>query len=459
MATAIRQPTVTPAPGTPPHSLEAEQAVLGAILLDAHALTAVEGSLEGTHFHLERHRHIYEAMIGLVDRGQAIDLLTLADELARRGVLEAAGGRGYLAILPQAVVSPGNIGYHANIVRTKARLRGLITVAREILDEAVGEREDADQILDAAEQRLFSISREAIGRDFRPMSDVIHDTMDEIERAQREGKPLTGVPTGYPDLDELTLGLHPSDLIILAARPAMGKTAFALNLALNVAMHGRTGVGLFSLEMGAHQLSNRMLCTLARVPSTMTRSGRLTETQAARLEKEARNLDLAPIFIDDTPGQTVYEIRSKARRLALREPNLGLLIIDYLQLMSGSSRAESRQQEVAEITRALKGLARDLNIPVIALSQLSRKVEDRRAKDRRPILSDLRESGAIEQDADIVMFLHRQSYYEEEREPDFDSTAPAETEIILAKHRNGPTGTVRLLFFRQHTQFVTMLEE
>jgi replicative DNA helicase len=448
-----------PAQAAPPHSLEAEQAVLGSVLLDAPALAGVEGTLESGHFHFDRHRHIFDAMINLADRGQSIDMLTLTEELDRRGTLEAVGGRGYLAALPQAVVSPENVSFHADIVRRKARLRSLITAAREILDEATAEREDADQIVDAAEQRLFAIGRESAARDFAPMTEIIHRTLDEIDRAQSQGGRMPGLSTGFADLDRMTLGLHPSDLIVVAGRPAMGKTSFALNIALNVALAERKAVGVFSLEMSTGQVSNRMLCTLAKVPSTATRSGRLGDSEAARLDKEARNLDLAPLWIDDTPGQTVYEIRSKARRLALREKNLGLIIVDYLQLMSGSGRIENRQQEIAEITRALKGLARDLEIPIMALSQLSRKVEDRRAKDRRPILSDLRESGAIEQDADLVIFLHRPAYYEQEREADFQDTAPSETEVILAKHRNGPTGTVQVLFFRRFTRFETMLGE
>lgn len=444
----------------PPKSLDAEQTVLGSVLIDRNALFSVGAILEPDNFFNEYHKKIFEAMLAIADRGQSIDLLTLADELDRRDSLEEIGGRSYLALLPQVVVSPENVDFHARIVRRKWQLRALINASRETVQDALSEHDDVDRILDAAEQRLFAITGDGIRGDFLPMHEVIHDTMDEIDRARSHKGQSPGVPTGYPDLDHLLLGLHPSDLIIIAGRPAMGKTAFALNIALNIALSSQPrGVGLFSLEMSAGQLTNRLLCTSAKVSSSSTKKGMISDADAARLEKEARNLDLAPIWIDDTPGQTVYEIRSKARRLALKNENLGVIIIDYLQLMSGGAKVESRQQEIAEITRALKGLARDLNIPVIALSQLSRKVEDRRAKDRRPILSDLRESGAIEQDADVVVFLHRPSYYEEEREADYQDTAPSETEVIVAKHRNGPTGTVELLFFRRFTRFETMLSE
>jgi replicative DNA helicase len=456
MAKATAQ---TPTEIPPPHSLESEQAVLGSILLDEQALVAVEGTLEPDHFHHERHRHIYAALEHLITHGRPVDLLTLSNELKGRELLEAVGGTAYLASLEQAVVHPENIAFHAKIVRDKWRLRNLITMGRLVVSLGEGEGEEADEIIDKAEQRLFEIQRDTARKDFQPIGDVVHRTMDEIDRAQSEGKPLTGVPTGYEDLDGLTLGLHPSDLLILAARPAMGKTAFALNVALNVAMKAEVGVGLFSLEMSADQLTTRMLCTLAELPSTLTRSGRMSRTDVTRLDKEAAKLSQLPIFIDDTPGQTASEIRAKARRLCMREPDVGVIIIDYLQLMSGPTELKSRQEQISAITRSLKALARDLHLPVIALSQLSRKVEERKGRDRRPILSDLRESGAIEQDADIVMFLHRDDYFEKERDPDFDSTQPSVTDLIIAKHRNGPTDTIQLLFFRQHTKFMTLLNE
>ena len=444
----------------PPQNLEAEVAVLGAILQDSEALLKAIDALRPDHFYKDAHRRIFDAALALFARNEPVDLITLTDELRRRGDLEAVGGGAALAALLEAVPTAANVAYHARIVRDKALLRHLIATATDLVGMGYEDAESVDDLLDLAETRIFAISEDKVSRAFIPVKDILKGTFEHIERLYERQAHITGVPTGFGDLDELTSGLQPADLIIVAGRPSMGKTSFALNVAANAAkVDPPTTVAIFSLEMAKEQLVQRMLCTEARVDSHRLRTGKLGPRDWPELTKAAGRLSEMPIYIDDTPAITTLEIRAKARRLKA-EGKLGLIIVDYLQLIRGRGRTESRQQEISEISRSLKALAKEVNVPVMALSQLSRAVESRTPP--RPQLSDLRESGAIEQDADVVAFLYRKGFYQaQERARKSEAAGLAEetegedrtTEVIISKQRNGPTGSVFLSFLREYTRF------
>ena len=433
----------------PPQSLDAEESVLGGVLLDSAALDRVIEVMGVDDFYREAHKKIFRAMLALSEKSEPIDLITLSDTLKARGELQEIGGATYLAELADKVPSAANIGHYARIVREKAVLRSLITVSNEIASRCYNGEEDIEQFLDEAERLIFDVSEKRVRPAFFKMGEMIMDTIKTVERLYERKELVTGVPTGFLDLDRLTAGLQPSDLVIVAARPSMGKTAFVLNIAQYIALHANTAVGIFSLEMSKEQLVMRMLCSEARVDNAKVRAGYLGERDFPRLAMAAGRLAEAPIFIDDTPAQNVLELRAKARRLK-REANLGVVVIDYLQLMRGLTSQENRTQELSEISRSLKSLAKELNVPVIALSQLNRQVEQR--ADRRPMMSDIRESGAIEQDADLIMFIYRDEVYKT------DSQDEGIAEIIIGKQRNGPTGTIRLAFRREYTRFDNLVE-
>ncbi len=434
----------------PPQNLEAESSVLGGILLDNEAINLVLELLQPEDFYRESHRKIFRAMIDITDRGEPVDLITLSEFLKGRNDLEAVGGAAYLASLADFVPTAANISHYARIVREKAILRSLISTATEIATRGYEEQGSVDEFLDSAEKVIFDISEKKIKASFVAVGDMITDTLKTIDKLYQRKEMITGVSTGYEDLDKLTAGLQPSDLIIVAGRPGMGKTAFALNLATNAALAG-TGAAIFSLEMAKEQLVLRMLCSEARVNSSKVRSGYLGERDFPQLAKAAARLHEAPIYIDDTPAISVLELRAKARRLVRdRSKKVGLIVVDYLQLMRGMGTASNREQEISEISRSLKALAKELRIPVIALSQLNRRVEYR--GDRRPQMSDLRESGAIEQDADVILFIYREEVYNK------NSDDKGKAEVIVAKQRNGPTDTVTLTFIGEYTRFENYTE-
>ncbi len=432
----------------PPQSLEAEQSVLGSMLIDKEVIPIVMEILRSDDFYRPDHKEIYDVIIELFDRAQPIDLITVSERLRLHGKLELVGGLEYLTNMATAVPTTANVKHYAKLVEEKALLRKLIKTSSDIVDLGFAAGEEVSYILDKAEQGIFDILQKRSSQGFVPIKDVLVDTFNKLEELYNNKGHVTGIPTGFNDLDFKTSGLHNSDLILIAARPAMGKTAFALNVAQYAAVHGRVPVAIFSLEMSKEQLVNRMLCSEAMVDSSKMRTGNLEDNDWQKVARALAPLSEAPIFIDDTPGISITEIRAKCRRLKL-EHNIGLVVIDYLQLMQGSrSKSENRQQEISEISRSLKILAKEINIPVITLSQLSRASETR--TDHRPILSDLRESGAIEQDADIVMFLYRDDYYNPETEKKNIA------EVILAKHRNGSTGTVELVWLGQYTKFANL---
>ncbi|MGE0825818.1 MAG: replicative DNA helicase [Candidatus Binatia bacterium] len=434
----------------PPQSLDAEESVLGGILLDTNALDRTVEMMSDEDFYREVHRKIFRAMLALSEKGEPIDLVTLTDALKARGELADVGGATYLAELLDKVPSAANIAHYARIVREKAVLRSLINVSNEIASRCYNGEEDIERFLDEAERLIFEVSEKRIRPAFSKMSEMIMDTVKAVERLYERKELVTGVPTGFLDLDRMTAGLQPSDLIIVAARPSMGKTAFVLNIAQYVALHTNTAVGVFSLEMSKEQLVMRMLCSEARVDNAKVRTGYLGERDFPRLAMAAGRLAEAPIYIDDTPAQNVLEVRAKARRLK-READIGLVVIDYLQLMRGLTSQENRTQELSEISRSLKSLAKELGVPVIALSQLNRQVEQR--ADKRPMMSDIRESGSIEQDADVIMFIYRDEVYKA------DSQDEGVAEIVVGKQRNGPTGTVRLAFRREYTRFDNLVQD
>ena len=433
----------------PPQNLDAEESVLGGVLLDMHALDRVVEVMGADDFYRGSHRRIFRAMLTLSEKGEPIDLITLADTLKARGELQEIGGATYLAELADKVPSAANIVHYARIVREKAVLRSLINVCSEIVTRCYNGEEDIERFLDEAERLIFDVSEKRIRPSFFKMGDMIMDTIKLVEKLYERKELVTGVPTGFLDLDRMTAGLQPSDLIIVAARPSVGKTAFVLNIAQYVTLHANTAVGIFSMEMAKEQLVLRMLCSEARVDNAKVRTGYLGERDFPRLAMAAGRLAEAPIYIDDTPAQNVLELRAKTRRLK-REANIGLVIIDYLQLMRGLDAQENRTQELSEISRSLKSLAKELNIPVVALSQLNRQVEQR--ADKRPVMSDIRESGSIEQDADVIMFIYRDEVYKP------DSQDEGVAEIIIGKQRNGPTGTVRLAFRKEYTRFDNLVE-
>ncbi len=435
----------------PPYSEDAEQAVLSAMLMDQDAVLRAAEHLDDTMFYAERHRRIFRSMVAIAERGGVVDPLTLADELSRRGELEGAGGKEYLGFLVDAVPTAANIEYHAQIVREKALLRRLIEVSTTVVTEAFEGRITASDLLDEAESKIFQVSQQRSQQSFTRIKELLWPTMERIEALQRGGKTITGVASGFNDLDELTSGFQPADLVIVAARPSMGKTAFTLNLAQHAAIEHNIPIAFFSLEMSKESLVQRMLTSEARIDAQRLRKGMLRDDDFPRLARAAGILSSAPVWIDDTPGITLLEMRSKARRLKA-DAGVGLVVVDYLQLMSGPINSESRQQEVSQISRGLKALATELSVPVVALSQLSRAPEQRTGDNKRPQLSDLRESGAIEQDADLIMFLFRQEYYDGPVDKDGNSLE-GKAEVIVAKQRNGPTGMVNLHFQKQYTRF------
>lgn len=435
----------------PPQNLEAESSVLGGVLLDNEAINQVLEVLRPEDFYRESHRKVFRAMIELSDRSEPVDLITLSDCLKSRGDLDAVGGTAYLASLADFVPTAANISHYARIVREKSILRSLITTATDIATRGYEEQGNVEEFLDSAEKVIFDISEKKIKASFVAVGDMIKDTLKTVEKLYERKEMVTGVPTGYDDLDKLTAGLQPAELIIVAGRPGMGKTAFALNIAANAAFGG-VGVALFSLEMAREQLVLRMLCSEARVNSSKVRSGYLGERDFPQLAKAAGRLHDAPIYIDDTPAISVLELRAKARRLVRdRAKKIGLIVVDYLQLMRGMGMASNREQEISEISRSLKALAKELSVPVIALSQLNRRVEDR--GDRRPMMSDLRESGAIEQDSDVIMFIYRDEVYNKS-----DDSKKGLAEIIVAKQRNGPIDTINLTFLNEYTRFENYTE-
>jgi replicative DNA helicase len=428
-----------------PWSPEAEQAVLGAMILDQDAgLRAVE-LVDQSMFYKEAHRRLFRAMVALIEQRSVIDHVTLRDELLRRNELEAAGGVEYITELVDVVATAANLEHHAKIVHDKAVLRLLIEVSTKTITEAYDARLPAEELLDVAEARIFKISQERRSDGFTRIKEMLWPTMERIEVLQKSGKSVTGVPSGFSDLDELTSGFQPAELVIVAARPSMGKTALCLNVATQAAVEGH-GVAIFSLEMSRDALVQRMLCAEARVNSQAVRRGMLKDRDFTNLARAAGVLQQCPIWIDDTPSITLLEMRSKARRLKT-EHDLGMVVVDYLQLMRSPDYADNRVQEVSDISRSLKALARELRIPVVALSQLSRASEQR-GGDKKPQLSDLRDSGAIEQDADLVIFIHRPEYYDRE-----DESLRGQADIVMAKNRNGPTGLVRLRFTSEYTRF------
>jgi len=435
----------------PPQNLDAESSVLGGILLENEAVNQVLELLRPEDFYRESHRKVFRAIVELSDRSDPVDLITLSDFLKSRGELEAVGGTAYLASLADFVPTAANISHYARIVREKSILRSLISTATEIATRGYEEQGNVEEFLDSAEKVIFDISEKKIKASFVAVGDMIKDTLKTVEKLYERKEMVTGVPTGYNDLDKLTAGLQPAELIIVAGRPGMGKTAFALNIAANAAFTG-AGVAVFSLEMAKEQLVLRMLCSEARVDSSKVRSGYLGERDFPQLAKAAGRLHEAPIYIDDTPAISVLELRAKARRLVRdRSKKIGLIIVDYLQLMRGMGTASNREQEISEISRSLKALAKELSVPVIALSQLNRRVEDR--SDRRPMMSDLRESGAIEQDSDVIMFIYRDEVYNKS-----DESKKGLAEIIVAKQRNGPIDTVTLTFLNLYTRFENYTE-
>jgi replicative DNA helicase len=433
---------------TLPHNLEAEKCVLGAILINNHAFNQAAEVIDAGDFFRDAHRRIFEKMVSLTDRSQPVDLVTLKDELVKTGELEDVGGPAYISSLTDGVPRSANVEHYARIVKEKSTLRRLIQSANEVLGRAYDAEEDADDLLDEAERSIFQIAEHRMRSGFVQLGTLVDSGYQLIEQLQAQRGLVTGVPSGFVDLDEMTSGFQKSDLVIVAARPAMGKTSFVLNMALNSAIQANKSVGIFSLEMSKEQLFMRMLTSEARVDAHRFRGGFLGEQDYGHLVEAFARLHDAKVFIDDTPGVGILEMRAKSRRLKL-EHGLDMLIIDYLQLMQGRGRFESRQQELSSISRSLKILAKELEIPILALSQLSRATETR--SDHRPQLSDLRESGALEQDADIVLFIFREDMYqvEGERNPESEGTA----EIIVGKQRNGPTGSVRLAFLKQYTRF------
>ncbi|CAA9480561.1 MAG: Replicative DNA helicase (DnaB), partial [uncultured Solirubrobacteraceae bacterium] len=438
----------------PPYAAEAEQAVLAAMLIDADAIMRAAEHVDDTMFYREGHRRIFRAMIAVTERGDVVDPLTLADELGRRGELEASGGRDYIGYLVDAVPTAANVEYHAKIVREKALLRRLIEVSTQIVSEAFEGRSTAADLLDEAESKIFQVSQAQGTGGFTRIKELLWPAMERIEAISRDGRTVTGVASGFLDLDQMTSGFQPSDLVIVAARPSMGKTAFVLSLTQHAAIENNVPVAFFSLEMSKESLVQRMLTSEARIDAQAVRTGRLRDDDFPRLARAAGILSQAPVYIDDTPGITILEMRSKARRLKA-EFGVGMVVVDYLQLMQGPAASENRQQEVSQISRSLKALAKELNVPVLALSQLSRAPEQRSGSDKgRPQLSDLRESGAIEQDADLIMFIFREEVYAERengvlKDPSLDGKA----EIIIGKQRNGPIGQVTLAFHKQYTRF------
>ncbi|EXJ24307.1 Replicative DNA helicase [Alkalibacterium sp. AK22] len=437
----------------PPQNIEAEQSVLGSILLDPEALIPAMEYIESSDFYRRAHQLIFQVMAELNERNEAIDVVTIANSLESKSLLEDIGGTPYLAEIAGMVPTASNVEYYAKIVEERSILRKLIQTATDIASKGYQEADDVPNLLDEAERKILEVSEKRSRSGFVSIESVLRDTINNIDELFQNDDDITGISTGYKALDEMTAGLHEDELIILAARPGVGKTAFALNVAQNIGTKTDETVAIFSLEMGAEQLVNRMLCAEGTINASNLRTGQLTEEEFEKLFVAMGSLSKASIYIDDTPGIRTAEIRAKCRKLKQEKGKLGLIVIDYLQLIEGSGK-ESRQQEVSEISRQLKKLAKELSVPVVALSQLSRGVEQR--QDKRPILSDLRESGSIEQDADIVAFLYRDDYYRNEDEEDDDETEDNVVEVILEKNRSGARGTAKLLFIKEFNKFSSL---
>ncbi len=440
-----------------PHNIEAEQSVLGSMFLSKTALEKSLENLTKDMFYLDSHSKIFEAINQLVDEGKPVDITTVTTKLKDKKWLKKVGDVEYLTEVINSVPSARNINEYIKIVDERATLRRLIDEAINIANEGYDTSNNFNDVLDNAEKKIFNIAKNRKGTEFRTIQDVLYKTQQDIEKLSKNKGDITGVATGFYDIDKITSGLHPNELIILAARPAMGKTALALNIATNVAMNNHQTVAVFNMEMGAEQLANRMLSSVGQIEGHKLKTGRLEHNDWKRLNEAISRLGEARMYIDDTPGMTISEIRAKCRRLASSDYGLSLIVIDYLQLIQGSAiYSGNRQQEVADISRSLKTLAMELNVPIIALSQLSRTAETRGKEDRRPILSDLRESGSIEQDADIVAFLYREDYYDKQLSIDENTS---KSEFIIAKHRNGPTTTIDLIFRRNTSTFVSMINK
>lgn len=445
----------------PPHSDEAERAVLGGIFLNADTLPDAQEYVTADDFYKKSHRLLFQAMTDLQDNGTAIDTVTVTDYLDNHNQLDDIGGAGYITDLVASTPIASNVVYYAKIVQQKSTLRKLISTAQSIASRSYTEQDDVEGLVEDAERQIMDVSENRNQAGFKQIKDVLNQAMAQIDQLYQNDQTITGLPTGFRDLDKITTGLHEDEMIILAARPAVGKTAFALNIAQNVGTKTDKSVAIFSLEMGAEQLVNRMLCSEGSIDANHLRTGQLNEEEWQNLIIAMGSLSKAKIYMDDTPGIRMAEIRAKCRRLAREQGDLGLIIIDYLQLIEGSGQ-ENRQQEVSVVSRQLKKLAKELHVPVIALSQLSRGVEQR--QDKRPVLSDIRESGSIEQDADIVAFLYRDDYYRDaEGDDDEDQDSGdegddnvGEVEVIIEKNRSGPRGTVKLLFVKSYNKFTNI---
>jgi len=428
----------------PPHNPEAEQSVLGSMLLDGDAVAAAAEILKSDDFYREGNREIFESMLELVDRGEPIDLITVTEQLRGKGALETVGGVEYLAAIAGAVPTTSNIRHYARIVEEKSLLRKLIRTASDIVNLGYEGGDDTAYIIDRAQQQIFDLMQKRDVKGFIHIRDILVEAFSRLDELYNNKEAFTGIPSGFIDLDYMTSGFQNSDLVLIASRPSMGKTSFALNIAQNVAIQRQKPVAVFSLEMSKEQLASRLLCSEAMVDSSKMRTGRLEDGDWTKLATALGPLSEAPIYIDDSSASSIMEIRAKCRRLKA-EKNISMVIIDYLQLMQGKGSSENRQQEISEITRSLKILAKEINVPILTCSQLSRAVEAR--SDHRPMLSDLRESGAIEQDADLVIFLYREDYYKK------DTNKKNIAEVIIAKHRNGSIGTMELVWLGQYTKF------
>ena len=445
MATAVTAPEQAL---VPPQNLDAEESVLGAMMLSPGAIGAVSEVLDAGDFYRESHAKIYRAALSLFGRGEPVDSITVADELEERGDLDSAGGRVRVHELSRLVPTTANAAHYARIVREMAILRGLIQAGGEVARLGWERPGEAADLLDKAESIIFELSQEQVASEFSHIQELLKESFEKITALYEAGEEITGVPSGYRDLDRLTSGFQPGNLIIVAARPSMGKSALALCMAANLAVRRQVPVALFTLEMSKAEVTQRLMCSEAKVESQRLRSGKLAADDWPRLTAACDKLAKAPIYVDDTGSMTIMGIRAKSRRLKSKLPNLGLIVVDYLQLMSSDSNYENRVQEVSQISRQLKILARELDLPIIAMSQLSRAVEQRH--DKRPILSDLRESGSLEQDADLVAFIYRDEYYNDE------SPDQGLAEVILSKHRNGPTGHVKLSFLQRYAKFTDL---
>jgi replicative DNA helicase len=434
---------------TPPQNLEAEESVLGAMLLSPTAVGTVSEILDASDFYRESHARVYRGALALWAKGEPVDAITLANELDERGELEAIGGQGRVAELAALVPSTSNVEHYARIVKEMATLRGLVRAGQEIAKLGQERPGEVIDLVDRAEQIVFDLAQQRVTGDFTHIETLLKESFERITQLYEAGAEITGIPSGFRELDLITSGFPPGNLVILAARPSMGKSSLGFCIAANLAVRHEIPVALFTLEMSKAEVTQRMMCSEAKVELQRLRTGRLAQDDWPRLTTACDRLTKAPIYVDDTGSTTIMEVRSKARRLKAREPSLGLILVDYLQLMTSGATAENRVQEVSQISRALKVLARDLDVPILAMSQLSRAVEQRH--DKRPILSDLRESGSLEQDSDLVFFVYRDEYYLGE-----ESDQQGLAEIILAKHRNGPTGTVKLSFLRRYAKFADL---